>query len=56
MRREFLKKPGKIVIEFLPPIEPGMNRKAFMVELQDRIKTATQKLEKEAGFVAVAED
>lgn len=51
-RRKFLKKPGKIVIEFLPPIEPGMKRKEFMVELQERIKTATQKLEKEAGFVA----
>ena len=50
-RRVFLKKPGKIVIEFLPPIEPGMDRKEFMVELQSQIKTATQKLEKEAGFV-----
>tara|TARA_B100000315_G_scaffold256942_1_gene304249 strand:- start:263 stop:1036 length:774 start_codon:yes stop_codon:yes gene_type:complete len=52
-RRKFLKKPGKIVIEFLPPIEPGMDRKTFMAELQSRIKAATEKLEKEAGFVAV---
>jgi 1-acyl-sn-glycerol-3-phosphate acyltransferase len=55
-RREFLKKPGNIIIEFLPPIEPGMNRKEFMVELQDRIKTATQKLEKEGGFIAPVEE
>jgi 1-acyl-sn-glycerol-3-phosphate acyltransferase len=54
-RNQFLKKPGKIIIEFLPPIEPGMKRKEFMIELQDRIKTATQKLEIEAGFVAEKE-
>jgi len=29
-----------------------MDRKSFMTELQRRIKEATQKLEKEAGFVA----
>ncbi len=52
-KRKFLKKPGNIVIEFLPPIEPGMNRKVFMAELQERIKTATRKLEQEAGFIAV---
>ena len=55
-KRQFLKKPGNIVIEFLPAIEPGMDRKAFMVELQERIKTGTQKLEKEAGFVVVEEN
>ena len=48
-RREFLKKTGKIIIEFLPPIEPGMDRKLFMLELQSRIKKATIKLEREAG-------
>ena len=52
-RRKFLKKPGNIVLEFLPPIEPGMRRKEFMIELQNRIKTATEKLEKEAGFVGI---
>ncbi len=54
-KRKFLKYPGKIVIEFLPPIEPGMGRKEFMVELQNQIQTATQKLEKEAGFVGQEE-
>jgi len=54
-RRKFLKNPGKIIIEFLPPIEPGMGRKEFMAELQSRIKAATEKLEKEAGFLTPEE-
>ena len=54
-RRKFLKNPGKIIIEFLPLIEPGMGRKEFMAELQSRIKAATEKLEKEAGFLAPEE-
>ena len=49
-RRKFKKNPGRIIIEFLPPIEPGGDRKTFMLELHDSIKTATQKLENEAGF------
>ncbi len=49
-RRKFKKNPGRIIIEFLPPIEPGDDRKAFMLELQDSIKTATQNLENEAGY------
>lgn len=49
-RRQFLKKSGKIVIEFLPPIKPGIDRKKFMQDLHERISVATKKLEKEAGF------
>ena len=49
-RRKFLRKPGTIVLEFLPPIPPGMNRKAFMAELEGRIEPATDKLLAEAGF------
>ena len=50
-RRKFTKIPGKIIIEFLPPIEPGIDRKSFMLELQSQIKTVTDQLEKEAGFI-----
>jgi 1-acyl-sn-glycerol-3-phosphate acyltransferase len=50
-RREFAKNPGKIIIEFLPPIKPGIDRKSFMLELQSQIKIATEQLEKEAGFI-----
>lgn len=40
----FIKNPGKIVIEFLPEIPPGLKRAAFMRELQDRIEGATARL------------
>ncbi|MEJ1967595.1 MAG: lysophospholipid acyltransferase family protein [Rhizomicrobium sp.] len=40
----FLKKKGTIVIEFLPPIPPGLPRRAFMARLQEEIETATDTL------------
>jgi 1-acyl-sn-glycerol-3-phosphate acyltransferase len=40
----FLKKRGTIVIEFLPPIAPGLKRRDFMAELENRIETATAAL------------
>jgi 1-acyl-sn-glycerol-3-phosphate acyltransferase len=49
-RRKLERKPGTIVIEFLPPIGPGLKRPAFMKELESRIETATDKLLLEAGF------
>lgn len=41
---DFLKKPGKIVIEFLPAIPAGLKRAEFMDVLQTRIETATDAL------------
>ncbi len=43
-RRTFLKKPGCIILEFLPPIAPGQARKRFSVELENRIEAATARL------------
>ncbi|HTK80301.1 MAG TPA: lysophospholipid acyltransferase family protein [Rhizomicrobium sp.] len=40
----FLKKPGRIVLEFLQPIPPGLKRAEFMIALQKRIETATARL------------
>jgi 1-acyl-sn-glycerol-3-phosphate acyltransferase len=40
----FLRRPGTIVFEFLPPIPPGLKRDEFMATLQDRIETASNKL------------
>ncbi|HEY5338149.1 MAG TPA: lysophospholipid acyltransferase family protein [Rhizomicrobium sp.] len=40
----FIKQPGRVVIEFLPPIAPGLKRAAFMEQLQTRIETATNAL------------
>ena len=47
-RRTFRKRPGTITVEFLPPVEPGLNRRAFLQELETKIETATNRLEKEA--------
>jgi 1-acyl-sn-glycerol-3-phosphate acyltransferase len=44
-----IKYPGKIVVEFLPHIAPGLRRDAFMAELQTRIETATNRLLSEQG-------
>lgn len=46
-RRRFVKNPGTIVVEFLPPIPPGLNRQDFTRTLQDRIEPATRRLEAE---------
>ncbi len=43
-RRSFLKHPGKIVIEYLPVIAPGIPRKPFMTLLQSRIEAASDAL------------
>jgi 1-acyl-sn-glycerol-3-phosphate acyltransferase len=47
-RRHFLRFPGTILVEFLPVIAPGMERKAFLQELENRIETATDRLVAEA--------
>jgi 1-acyl-sn-glycerol-3-phosphate acyltransferase len=43
-RRQWIKRPGTITLEVLPPIAPGLRREAFMEILQDRIETATARL------------
>jgi len=43
-RRSFVKRSGTILVEFLPPIEPGLDRRHFMVELERRIEGATAML------------
>jgi 1-acyl-sn-glycerol-3-phosphate acyltransferase len=48
-RRGFLRRPGTIVLEYLEPIPPGIERRTFMAELEERIETATARLEAEAG-------
>ena len=48
-RRSFVKRPGTILVEFLEPIQPGLDRKAFMAELERRIETATDRLVEKAG-------
>ena len=48
-RREFAKRPGRIVVSMLPAIAPGLDRKPFMDLLRDRIESETARLYEEAG-------
>ncbi|MDB5431730.1 MAG: 1-acyl-sn-glycerol-3-phosphate acyltransferase [Caulobacter sp.] len=40
----FIRKPGTIVYEFLPPIPPGLKRAEFMRELESRLEGASDAL------------
>jgi 1-acyl-sn-glycerol-3-phosphate acyltransferase len=40
----FLRKPGRIVFEILPPIPPGLKREAFTQALKDALDPATERL------------
>lgn len=48
-RRAFMKRPGRIVAQFLEPIPPGLPRREVMAMLEARIEAATAALEREAG-------
>jgi 1-acyl-sn-glycerol-3-phosphate acyltransferase len=43
-RRRFIRRPGQMVVEFLPPLLPDADRDKFMQALQTRIETATDRL------------
>ena len=47
-RRGFTRRPGVAVIEYLPPIPPGLERGAFAERLQETIETACRRLAAEA--------
>ena len=38
-RNSWLKRPGRIEVEFLPPIAPGLSRRDFMAALESAIET-----------------
>jgi len=43
-RRKWVKRPGRITVEVLEPIAPGLARTAFMATLRARIEVATARL------------
>lgn len=47
-RNSFAKRPGKITVEVLDPIQPGLDRREFLKVLAARIEPATAALEAEA--------
>lgn len=48
-RHKFLKRPGVIVVEFLPPIPPGRPRAEAMRDLEERLESASDRLVMAAG-------
>jgi len=43
-RRDWRKKAGRAAIQFLPPIETGLDKRTFMRRLEDTIETASDHL------------
>ena len=48
-RGRFVKPPGRIVMEFLPPIAPGLKRELFLAEITERIEGASDRLAAEVS-------
>lgn len=46
-RRQFVKRPGRIVIEFLDPLAPGSYRKELVSTLEGQIEAASERLRQE---------
>ncbi len=49
-KRGILRKPGVAVVEFLPPIAPGLQVADFMIQIQSEIETNSDRLMAEAGL------
>lgn len=47
-RRRFLKRPGRIVVQILPPLPPNLDRRRITDELRARIEAETARLVAEA--------
>ena len=47
-RRGFLRRPGVAVIEYLPPIQPGLDRESFLARLEATIEAECARLNAEA--------
>ncbi len=47
-RRSILRRPGKVIVQILDPIPPGLDKDAFFQRLQDAIEPATARLIAEA--------
>ncbi len=48
-RQSLKMKPGTIVVDILPPIQPGLDRAVFFQRVQDEIETSSNRLMHEAS-------
>lgn len=46
-KSSFMRYPGKVIFEFMKPIQPGLDKKQFMAELQNRIEGKCAELNRE---------
>lgn len=46
-KKAFLKHPGKVIFQFLPPMPEGLGKREFIDELQGRIEAACREIDKE---------
>ncbi len=49
-RKGIMRRPGTGIVEFLAPIEPGLDRETFMAQLEDQVERRSNELMKEGGF------
>lgn len=54
-RRSFVKRPGRVVVEMLEPIPPGLDRHRFMALLEERIESRQPLLEGRASAARAVE-
>ncbi|MBP3347081.1 MAG: 1-acyl-sn-glycerol-3-phosphate acyltransferase [Alphaproteobacteria bacterium] len=47
-KASFMRYPGKVIIEFMPPIAPGLDKKEFMDTLKQKIENKCEELNQEA--------
>lgn len=50
-KRGVYRKPGLAVVEFLDPIEPGLDTKEFMQRLETAVESRSDELAAKAGFI-----
>ena len=48
-KNSFVKKPGVVTVEFLPPIAPGLDRQSMMKRLEAELEGATDRLLESRG-------
>jgi 1-acyl-sn-glycerol-3-phosphate acyltransferase len=46
-KNKIMKYPGTVIVRFLPPIEPGMEKRAFLNKLQNEIEKEQETLQSE---------
>lgn len=49
-RRRIYRAPGTAVVEFLPPIQPGLDTRSFLEQVEQVVETRSNALMREAGW------